>query len=236
MDKEENFPEHVAIIMDGNRRWAKQKKLPIKLGHREGAKTLEKIVRHAKKIGIKYITVYAFSTENWKRSESEVESLMSLLREYLDNFAKKADTENIKINVLGDMKPFSEDLKKSIDLAIERTKNNTGIIFNICLNYGGRDEIVKAVQKIGRKIENHELNVDDINENTISENLYTAHMPDPDLLIRTSGEIRLSGFLIWQSSYTEFVFLEKYWPDFNEKDLENCIEIYQRRHRKYGGS
>ena len=236
MDKEENFPEHVAIIMDGNRRWAKQKKLPIKLGHREGAKTLEKIVRHAKKIGIKYITVYAFSTENWKRSESEVESLMSLLREYLDNFAKKADTENIKINVLGDMKPFSEDLKKSIDLAIERTKNNTGIIFNICLNYGGRDEIVKAVQKIGRKIENHELNVDDINENTISENLYTAHMPDPDLLIRTSGEIRLSGFLIWQSSYTEFVFLEKYWPDFNEKDLENCIEIYQKRHRKYGGS
>ena len=236
MDKEENFPEHVAIIMDGNRRWAKQKKLPIKLGHREGAKTLEKIVRHAKKIGVKYITVYAFSTENWKRSESEVESLMSLLREYLDNFAKKADTENIKINVLGDMKPFSEDLKKSIDLAIERTKNNTGIIFNICLNYGGRDEIVKAVQKIGRKIENHEINVDDINENTISENLYTAHMPDPDLLIRTSGEIRLSGFLIWQSSYTEFVFLEKYWPDFNEKDLENCIEIYQRRHRKYGGS
>ena len=236
MDKEENFPEHIAIIMDGNRRWAKNKKLPIKLGHKEGAKTLEKIVRHAKKIGVKYITVYAFSTENWKRSKSEVESLMNLLREYLDNFSKKADTENIKINVLGDMKPFSDDLRKSIDLSIERTKNNTGIIFNICLNYGGRDEIVKAVQKIGRKIENHELNVDDINENTISENLYTAHMPDPDLLIRTSGEIRLSGFLIWQSSYTEFVFLEKYWPDFNEKDLENCIEIYQKRHRKYGGS
>ena len=236
MDKEENFPEHIAIIMDGNRRWAKQKKLPIKLGHREGAKTLEKIVRHAKKISVKYITVYAFSTENWKRSESEVESLMSLLREYLDNFAKKADTENIKINVLGDMEPFSDDLRQSIDLSMERTKNNTGIIFNICLNYGGRDEIVKAVQKIGRKIENHEINVNDINENTISENLYTAHMPDPDLLIRTSGEIRLSGFLIWQSSYTEFVFLEKYWPDFNEKDLENCIEIYQKRHRKYGGS
>ena len=236
MDKEENFPEHIAIIMDGNRRWAKQKKLPIKLGHREGAKTLEKIVRHAKKISVKYITVYAFSTENWKRSESEVESLMSLLREYLDNFAKKADTENIKINVLGDMEPFSDDLRESIDLSMERTKNNTGIIFNICLNYGGRDEIVKAVQKIGRKIENHEINVNDINENTISENLYTAHMPDPDLLIRTSGEIRLSGFLIWQSSYTEFVFLEKYWPDFNEKDLENCIEIYQKRHRKYGGS
>ena len=236
MDKEENFPEHIAIIMDGNRRWAKQKKLPIKLGHREGAKTLEKIVRHAKKIGVKYITVYAFSTENWKRSESEVESLMSLLREYLDNFAKKADTENIKINVLGDMEPFSDDLRESIDLSMERTKNNTGIIFNICLNYGGRDEIVKAVQKIGRKIENHEINVDDINEDTISENLYTAHMPDPDLLIRTSGEMRLSGFLIWQSSYTEFVFLEKYWPDFDEDDLENCIEIYQKRHRKYGGS
>ena len=236
MDKEENFPEHVAIIMDGNRRWAKNKKLPVKLGHKEGAKTLEKIVRHAQKIGVKYLTVYAFSTENWKRSESEVDSLMSLLKEYLNDFSKRADTENIKINVLGDMDPFSEELKKSIDSTIKRTQNNTGIIFNICLNYGGRDEIVKAVQKISKKVENKELNIYDINENTISENLYTAYMPDPDLLIRTSGEMRLSGFLIWQSSYTELIFLEKYWPDFDEDDLENCIEIYQKRNRKYGGN
>ena len=236
MNVEENFPEHIAIIMDGNRRWAKNKKLPVKLGHREGAKTLEKIVRHAQKIGVKYLTVYAFSTENWKRSESEVDSLMSLLKEYLNDFSKRADTENIKINVLGDMDPFSEELKKSIDSTIKRTQNNTGIIFNICLNYGGRDEIVKAVQKISKKVENKELNIYDINENTISENLYTAYMPDPDLLIRTSGEMRLSGFLIWQSSYTELIFLEKYWPDFEEDDLENCIEIYQKRNRKYGGN
>ena len=236
MNMEENFPEHIAIIMDGNRRWAKNKKLPVKLGHKEGAKTLEKIVRHAQKIGVKYLTVYAFSTENWKRSESEVDSLMSLLKEYLNDFSKRADTENIKINVLGDMDPFSEELKKSIDSTIKRTQNNTGIIFNICLNYGGRDEIVKAVQKISKKVENKELNIYDINENTISENLYTAYMPDPDLLIRTSGEMRLSGFLIWQSSYTELIFLEKYWPDFDEDDLENCIEIYQKRNRKYGGN
>ena len=236
MDKENNFPEHIAIIMDGNRRWAKKRNLPIKLGHREGAKTLEKIVRHAKKIGIRYLTVYAFSTENWKRSDSEVKSLMDLLTEYLGNFSKTADTENVKINVLGDIQPFRDDLKESINLAVQKTKNNTGIIFNICLNYGGRDEIVKAVQKIGTKIENKELKINEINEDIISENLYTAYMPDPDLVIRTSGEMRLSGFLIWQSSYAELIFLEKYWPDFDEDDLENCIEIYQKRNRKYGGN
>ena len=236
IDYNENFPEHIAIIMDGNRRWAKKRNLPIKLGHREGAKTLEKIVRHAKKIGIKYLTVYAFSTENWKRSKDEVDALMELLQRYLDDFAKKADTENIKVVVLGDSEPFNESLRKSINEAMERTKENTGIIFNICLNYGGRDELVKATKKIASKIKNGEIGIDDITEETISENLYTKNITDPDLMIRTSGEIRTSGFLIWQLAYTEFIFLEKYWPDFDEDDLENCIEIYQKRNRKFGGN
>ena len=236
IDYNKNFPEHIAIIMDGNRRWAKKRNLPIKLGHREGAKTLEKIVRHAKKIGIKYLTVYAFSTENWKRSKDEVDALMELLQRYLDDFAKKADTENIKVVVLGDSEPFNESLRKSINEAMERTKENTGIIFNICLNYGGRDELVKATKKIASKIKNGEIGIDDITEETISENLYTKNIPDPDLMIRTSGEIRTSGFLIWQLAYTEFIFLEKYWPDFDEDDLENCIEIYQKRNRKFGGN
>lgn len=236
INKEENFPEHIAIIMDGNRRWAKKKNLPIKLGHREGAKTLEKIVRYAKTLGIKYLTVYAFSTENWKRSEDEVNSLMELLERYLNDFSKKADTENIKVVVLGDPEPFSEPLRNSMNLAMERTKDNTGITFNICLNYGGRDEIVKATKKIASKVKEGEISLDDINEELISENLYTKNIPDPDLMIRTSGEMRTSGFLLWQLSYTEFIFLEKYWPDFDEDDLENCIEIYQKRHRKFGGN
>ena len=236
INNEENFPEHIAIILDGNRRWAKKKNLPIKLGHREGAKTLEKIVRHAKKIGVKYLTVYAFSTENWKRSEDEVNSLMELLERYLNDFSKKADTENIKVVVLGDPEPFSDSLRKSMNDAMERTKNNDGITFNICLNYGGRDEIVKATKNIAKKIKNDEISIDDINEELISKNLYTKNMPDPDLMIRTSGEMRTSGFLLWQLSYTEFIFLEKYWPDFDEDDLETCIEIYQKRHRKFGGN
>lgn len=233
---EENFPEHIAIIMDGNRRWAKKKNLPIKLGHREGAKTLEKIVRYAKKIGVKYLTVYAFSTENWKRSKDEVDSLMELLERYLSDFAKKADTENIRVVVLGDEEPFSDSLKNSMHDAMERTKDNDGIIFNICLNYGGRDELVKATKKIATQVKNGDIDIEDINEETISNNLYTKNIPDPDLMIRTSGEMRTSGFLIWQLAYTEFIFLEKYWPDFDEDDLEYCIEIYQKRNRKFGGN
>jgi len=234
MDKE-NFPKHVAIIMDGNRRWAKKRMLPIKMGHREGAKTLEKISRYAKKIGIKYLTVYAFSTENWKRSEEEVDALMDLLRAYLDEYSKKADTENTKIKVWGDISVLREDLQKSILDCETRTKDNTGINFNICLNYGGRDEIVHATRKIAEQVRNKTLNPEDITEDTISNALYSAGVPDPDLMIRTSGELRTSGFLLWQLSYTEFVFLDKYWPDFNEKDLDECIEIYQKRNRKFGG-
>ena len=232
--EQENLPKHIAIIMDGNRRWARNKGLPVGLGHKEGAKTLEKIVRHAKSIGIKYITVYAFSTENWKRSQEEVSTLMNLMLNYLESYSKRADSENIKVNILGSRQGLSEKMIDLIDRCMERTKNNTGITFNIALNYGGRDEIVKAVKNIAEKVKENEINIEDITEQTISDNLYTKEQPDPDLLIRTSGEIRLSNFLPWQLVYTEFVFIEKNWPDFNEKDLEEAIEIYQKRNRKFG--
>ena len=232
--EQENLPKHIAIIMDGNRRWARNKGLPVGLGHREGAKTLEKIVRHAKNIGIKYITVYAFSTENWKRSQEEVSSLMNLMLNYLESYSKKADSENIKVNILGSRQGLSEKMIDLIDRCMERTKNNTGITFNIALNYGGRNEIIRAVKGIAEKVKEDKINIEDITEQTISDNLYTKGQPDPDLLIRTSGEIRLSNFLPWQLVYTEFVFIEKNWPDFNEKDLEEVIEIYQKRNRKFG--
>ena len=232
---EQILPKHIAIIMDGNRRWAKEKGLEAKLGHKQGADTLEKIVKYANKIGIKYITVYAFSTENWKRTKEEVGALMLLLQNYLDSFFKKADTDNIKIKVLGDITALSEGLQKSINKAIENTYKNTGIVFNIAFNYGGRDEIVRAVKKISEKVKVGDLKVEDINEELISSNLYTKGQPDPDLLIRTSGEIRLSNFLPWQLVYSEFYFIDKYWPDFNEKDLDEAIEEYSRRNRKFGG-
>ena len=230
-----NLPVHVAIIMDGNRRWAKQRGLDIKVGHKEGAKTLEKIVRYAKKVGIKYITVYAFSTENWKRSEDEVGALMLLLQAYLDSYAKRADTEGIKVKVLGDISVLPKGMQSTIGRLEERTKDNTDINFNIALNYGGRDEIVKAVRKIAEKVKEDEIKIEDINEEIISNNLYTSGMPDPDVVVRTSGEMRTSNFLPWQIVYSEFIFVEKNWPDFNEEDLDKVIEIYQKRNRKFGG-
>jgi len=232
--EKENMPKHIAIIMDGNRRWARKKGLEPKLGHKEGAKTLEKIVRYANKIGLEYITVYAFSTENWKRTKDEVGALMLFLQNYLDEYSKRADTENIKVKVLGDISALSEGMQKSINKCMERTKNNTGVTFNIAINYGGRDEIVKAVRKISEQVKEGKINIEDINEQLISDNLYTAGEPDPDLLIRTSGELRTSNFLPWQIVYSEFVFVEKNWPDFEEKDLDEAIEIYQKRNRKFG--
>ena len=192
-----NLPVHIAIIMDGNRRWARQRNLDVKTGHKEGAKTLENIVRYAKKVGIKYITVYAFSTENWKRSEEEVGALMLLLQAYLDSYAKRADTEGIKVKVLGDISVLPKGMQNTIGKLEERTKDNTDINFNIALNYGGRDEIVKAVRKISEKVKNGELNVEDINEEIISDNLYTSGMPDPDVVVRTSGEMRTSNFFFF---------------------------------------
>ena len=230
-----NLPVHIAIIMDGNRRWARQRNLDVKTGHKEGAKTLENIVRYAKKVGIKYITVYAFSTENWKRSEEEVGALMLLLQAYLDSYAKRADTEGIKVKVLGDISVLPKGMQNTIGKLEERTKDNTDINFNIALNYGGRDEIVKAVRKISEKVKNGELNVEDINEEIISDNLYTSGMPDPDVVVRTSGEMRTSNFLPWQIVYSEFIIDEKNWPEFSEEDLDKVIEIYQKRNRKFGG-
>ena len=232
--EKEGMPRHIAIIMDGNRRWARQKGLDIKQGHKEGAKTLEKIVRYANKIGLEYITVYAFSTENWKRTQDEIGALMLLLQNYLDDYSKRADTENIKVKVLGDITALSNGMQKSIQKCMERTKDNTGVTFNIALNYGGRDEIVKAVRKIAQDVKDGNLKIEDINEEKISNSLYTAGQPDPDLLIRTSGEIRTSNFLPWQIVYSEFVFIEKNWPDFTEKDLDEAIEIYKKRNRKFG--
>lgn len=232
----ENMPKHIAIIMDGNRRWAKAQGKPAGFGHKEGAKTLEKIVRYGNKIGLKYITVYAFSTENWKRAEDEVKGLMTLLQNYLDDYSKRADTENIKINVIGDISALSDKMQKSINKCIDRTKNNTGIVFNIALNYGGRDEIKKAVTKISKEVRDGNIDIEDISEDMISNNLYTANIPDPDLIIRTSGEIRLSGFLLWQCTYSELLFIDKNWPDFEEDDLDKAIIEYQKRNRKFGAN
>ena len=231
-----NLPTHIAIIMDGNRRWARAKGLPIAMGHKEGAKTLEKIVRYANKIGIKYITVYAFSTENWKRAEDEVNALMLLLQNYIEEYSKRADSENIKVQFLGDTTRFKPRMQKGINDCIERTKNNTGVTFNIALNYGGRAEILKAVKDIALDVKNGDLEIDEINEDIFESKLYTNGMPDPDLLIRTSGEIRLSNFLPWQLVYSEFVFVDKNWPDFNEEELDKAIIEYQRRTRKFGAN
>ena len=235
MDNMEKMPKHIAIIMDGNRRWAKEHNMDPKLGHKEGAKTLEKIVRHANKIGLKHITVYAFSTENWKRAKDEVGALMLLLQNYLDDYSKRADTENIKVKVLGDITKLSKGMQKSIDNCMERTKNNTGVTFNIALNYGGRDEIIQAVKQIATKVQQHELEIEQIDEQIMEEYLYTKGQPDPDLVIRTSGELRTSNFLPWQIVYSEFLFVDKHWPDFTEEDLEEAIKVYQARNRKFGG-
>ena len=234
--EKESMPKHIAIIMDGNRRWARAQGKPASFGHKEGAKTLEKIVRYANEIGLGYITVYAFSTENWKRAEEEVKALMVLLQNYLDDYSKRADTENIRIKILGDISALSQGMQKSIQNCIERTKNNTGVTFNIALNYGGRDELIKAIKKIAKKVKENEMEIEEITEDIIADNLYTKGQPDPDLLIRTSGELRLSNFLPWQLVYSEFLFIDKNWPDFNEQDLDNAIIEYQKRTRKFGAN
>ena len=232
----ETMPRHIAIILDGNRRWARERGKTASFGHKEGAKTLEKIVRYANKIGLEYITVYAFSTENWKRTAEEVKALMLLLQNYLDEYSKRADTENIKVKILGDISVLSEGMQKSIKKCMERTKDNTGVTFNIALNYGGRDEIVKAIKQISKQIKEGKITEEDITEQMVSDNLYTKGEPDPDLLIRTSGEIRLSNFLTWQLVYSEFLFIDKNWPEFEEKDLDEAIIEYQKRTRKFGAN
>lgn len=233
--EEKLLPKHIAIIMDGNRRWAKEKGLDYRLGHKEGAENLKRIAKYANEIGIKYLTVYAFSTENWKRTKEEVGALMILLQKYLEEFLSSNDFDNIKINVLGDITKLDEGLQKSINKILHKTENNTGLVLNIAFNYGGRDEIVKAVRKISAEVKENKLDIDDIDEETFSKFLYTAGQPDPDLLIRTSGEQRLSNYLLWQLAYTEFYFIKKYWPDFSEQDLDEAISKFEARNRNFGG-
>ena len=231
----ECMPKHIAIIMDGNRRWAKEKGIEVKLGHKPGAENLEKLAYFANDLGLKYLTVYAFSTENWKRTKEEVGALMLLLRAYIDKLLKRTTSDNIRIKVLGDIEKIDEGLRKDILKIVESTKNNTGLTLNIAFNYGGRDEITKAVKKIASKVASNELNMQDINEQLISDNLYTEGEPDPDLVIRTGGELRVSNFLLWQIAYAEFLFVQKYWPDFSEDDLVDAIVTFQNRNRKFGG-
>lgn len=230
-----NLPKHIAMIMDGNRRWAKNRGLETRDGHKAGADNLENIAKFCNKIGIKYLTVYAFSTENWKRSKEEISGLMAILRVYINSFLKEADKQNIRLKILGDISILSKGLQKSINKAIEITKNNTGLTLNIAFNYGGRPEITRAMKNIAQEIKENKIDVEDINEELISNHLYTAGQPDPDLLIRTSKELRTSNFLPWQLVYTEFYFPDKHWPEFGEEDLLEAIRVYQKRNRRFGG-
>ena len=231
----ELMPKHIAIIMDGNRRWAKEKKMDSRLGHKAGAETLEKIASFANKIGLKYMTVYAFSTENWKRTKEEVGALMILLNNYLDKFLNRESLQNVKIRVLGDIHGLDKSLQESIRKLEKKSENNTGLTLNIAFNYGGRDEIVRAVKEISQKVKENEIAIEEIDEELVSKYLYTAGEPEPDLLIRPGGELRISNFLLWQLAYTEFLFIDKYWPDFTEDDLLDAIETFEKRNRKFGG-
>lgn len=226
--------KHIAIIMDGNRRWARLHNLDTKLGHKKGAEVLETISRYCNKIGLEYLTVYAFSTENWKRTKEEVGAIMLILQMYLDRFLKTADLDNIKLRILGDIDGVPEELRKKMIQMEERTKDNTGLNLNIAFNYGGRAEIVRATQRIAQDVLDGKMEIKDINEDTISNNLYTCGQSDPDLVIRTSGELRMSNFLPWQITYSEFLFLDKYWPDFTSEDVDNAINEYNNRHRRIG--
>lgn len=227
--------KHIGIILDGNRRWAKEKGLPPFLGHKKGAETLETLVREADKIGLKYLSVYIFSTENWKRKNNEVAYLMGLFSIYFKNMIKRVDKENIRIQFFGSDEGVHKRLIKYKKELIKSTKNKKGLQLNICFNYGGRKEIVDTFKKILEKYSKNEISIDDINEKLISDNLYSSGVPDPDLIIRTSGEKRLSNFLTWQSSYSELLFIDKNWPDFTIDDLKEAIEEYRRRERRFGG-
>ena len=230
-----NIPNHVAIILDGNGRWAKAKGLPRTAGHVQGAKVVEDMCEITYNMGINYSTVYAFSTENWSRPKEEVDALMKLLRNYMVNCKKRANKNNMKVRVIGDKTGLDEDIQEKIADLEEATKNNTGLHFTIAINYGGRDEITRAAKKLCKEVEEGKLKADDIDIDMLSNALDTGDYPDPDLLIRTCGEQRISNFLLWQLAYSEFYFCDKPWPDFDKKELEKAIEAYNSRDRKYGG-
>ena len=230
-----NLPEHIAIIMDGNGRWAKKRKMPRIKGHYEGMQTIKKVTREASHLGIKYLTLYAFSTENWSRPESEVNYIMNLPVNFLKTFLPELIEKNVKIETIGFLDAVPQSTIEAINYAKEKTKNNTGLKLVFAINYGGRAELVQSMKSIYDELQRNGQNSDDIDELMISKHLMTHPDPDPDLLIRTSGEQRLSNFLIWQASYSEFICNEKLWPDFDGEELKQCIKIYQSRQRRFGG-
>lgn len=229
------LPKHVAIIMDGNGRWAKKRSLPRIMGHRAGADALRRVSRFAGHMGIEYITVYAFSTENWKRSDEEVSGLMSLMLDYLKNAEKELGGDEVRIRVIGDPTRFSDEIQQQIKRVEAVTKDNKAVTVTLALNYGGRDELVHAVKAIAKEVQDGKTDPDSIDEKTVSRHLYTYDMPDPDLVIRTSGELRLSNYLLWQTSYSELYFTDTLWPDFDEKEFTKAIDAYLSRSRRFGG-
>ena len=229
------IPAHIAIILDGNGRWAKAKGMPRNYGHAQGSKNVERICEEAYRIGVKYLTVYAFSTENWNRPKDEVDTLMKLLRNYMKTCLKTAAKNDMKVRVIGDKTGLDEDIRNRIAELEEATKDNGGLNFQIALNYGSRDEIVRAVRRVSEDVKEGKVKPEDIDEKMFETYLDTHGIPDPDLMIRTSGELRLSNYLLWQLAYTEFYFTDIPWPDFTKEELSKAIEQYNRRDRRYGG-
>lgn len=232
----EDLPEHIGIIMDGNGRWAKKRALPRKYGHREGAKAFRKIVEYCDKIGLHYLTVYAFSTENWKRPKDEVDSIMQLLEQYIDEaFDHKNESDGVRTKFIGDMSALSPVLHEKIKRIEALGEGKSGLLVNVALNYGGRHELVHSMRALAEMVRGQKIAPEEIDEAMVSDHLYTAGQPDPDLIIRPSGEERLSNFLIWQAAYSEFVFMDVLWPDFKPEHLEEAIRIFNQRHRRFGG-
>ncbi len=228
------LPQHVALIMDGNGRWAKKRGLPRSVGHRAGADNFKKIVRYASSRGIRYLSVYAFSTENWNRPQDEVNTLISLFIQYLDEALRDFIGENIRVRFIGETDRFPKNLRDLIARVEETSREKTGMTLNVCLNYGGRCELKDAMQQIARRVQTGELAPEEITEQTIADSLYCPDEPDPDLIVRPSGEFRLSNFLLWQSAYSELVFMDVLWPDFGPKQFDEAIAEYQRRNRRFG--
>ena len=230
-----NLPEHIGIIMDGNGRWAKKRMLPRSAGHKAGAQTFRKITRYCSDIGIKHLTVYAFSTENWKRPKDEVSALMNLFKSYLEEALSDFKDDSIVVKFIGDKSVFPDDLRNLMIENEESSKDRNGMVLNIAMNYGSRDEIVRAVKTISEKVVSNKIDINDIDEQLISDHLYTSGQPDPDLIIRPSGEYRISNFMLWQSAYSEYVIMNKLWPDFTSDDLDEALKIYSQRNLRFGG-
>ena len=231
----DKVPAHIAIIMEGNGRWAKSRFMPRTYGHKVGVETIRKVVKECSRLGVKYLTLYAFSTENWKRPKEEVSALMGLLVKYLRNELEELHKNNVKILTIGDISKLPQVCIEELDLAKEKTKDNRGLVMSLALNYGGRNDLVNAVKNISQEVVDGKISVDDIGDDLISSHLSTKESPDPDLVVRTSGEQRLSNFLLWELAYSEFYFADIHWPDFDEKELQKAIFAYQSRDRRFGG-